>query len=188
MATRCGRLLAAGLVSLGTFAFAAAPLSYPAEAAARVAGHLAGLPRGRTPDLVSTRCTLPANANALVATVLASVNAQRRAKGLAALRPSPVLMQAAQGLACDNAARGGYSHTGVDGSDLRTRLRRVGYRMRVAAENTAFGFDDPDRLVRFWMGSAAHRANILNPGTRDFGLGLAAGSRPAWVLVMGRQG
>jgi uncharacterized protein YkwD len=136
---------------------------------------------------IAKRCTMPANAAAMVARVIGGVNAQRRASGLATLRTSPALMQVAQGHACDNAARGGYSHTGSDGSDLKTRLRRGGYRLRVATENTAYGFDDPNRLVGFWMESSGHRANILNPGTVEIGLGLATGARPAWVLVMARR-
>ncbi len=130
----------------------------------------------------ASRCAAPARAGAMAGAVIAQVNAQRKAKGLGGLRASPKLMKAAQAHACDNAARGGYSHVGSDGSDLSTRLRRTGYKIRVAAENTGLGFDDPARLVAFWMKSPGHRANILNPRVTDVGVGLADGSRPSWVL------
>ncbi len=131
-----------------------------------------------------SRCAAPARAGAMAGAVIAQVNAQRKAKGLGALRQSPKLMKAAQGHACDNASRGGYSHVGSDGSDLSTRIRRTGYKIRVAAENTGLGFDDPARLVAFWMGSSGHRANILNPRVTEVGVGLADGARPSWVLDM----
>jgi uncharacterized protein YkwD len=132
----------------------------------------------------SSRCAAPARAGKMAGAVIAQVNAQRKAKGLGALRASPKLMKAAQAHACDNAARGGYSHVGSDGSDLSTRIRRTGYKIRVAAENTGLGFDDPARLVSFWMNSPGHRANILNPRVTDVGVGLADGARPSWVLNM----
>ncbi len=134
----------------------------------------------------TSRCTPPAGAAKLAGAVIAQVNQQRKSRGLATLRPSGVLARAAQRHACDNAARSSYSHTGSDGSDLSTRLRRAGYKIRVATENTAIGFDEPGRLVNFWMNSPGHRANILNPNTTEIGVGLAAGARPAWVLNMAR--
>ena len=130
----------------------------------------------------ASRCAAPARASAMAGALIAQVNAQRKAKGLGTLRPSAKLMKAAQGHACDNASRGGYSHVGSDGSDLSTRIRRTGYKIRVAAENTGLGFDDPARLVAFWMGSSGHRANMLNPQVTEVGVGLADGARPSWVL------
>ncbi|RSK39003.1 CAP domain-containing protein, partial [Rhodovulum iodosum] len=136
----------------------------------------------------SARCAAPAGIRTARAKVLSAVNRERRARGLAAVTPDRRLRAAAQGQACDNAARGSYSHTGSDGSDLSVRVKRAGFPLRLAVENTARGFDSPERLVAYWMGSPGHRANILNPRTRGFGLGLAAppGDRPHWVLVMGR--
>lgn len=138
----------------------------------------------------SARCTPPSRARAARGAVLAAVNRERRARGLTPLAPDARLTAAAQGQACDNAARGIYSHIGSDGSDLGVRVKREGFPLRLAAENTARGFDSTERLIAFWMGSPDHRKNILNPGMRALGLGLAQppGDRPNWVLVLGRPG
>ena len=128
-------------------------------------------------------CAAPPGAAAARATALAQINAERRAAGLAALAPSAALQRAAQSQACDNAARDQISHVGADGSDLRTRLARVGYGPRVAAENTYMGGADPAATVGFWMRSAGHRSNILLPAAREAGLGLADGARRHWVMV-----
>jgi uncharacterized protein YkwD len=116
--------------------------------------------------------------------VLALVNDQRRRVGVPALRASAVLARAAQDHACDNAARDSHGHVSSDGAKLGERLRRAGYRLQTAAENTGRGFDTPDRLVAFWMASPGHRANLLNPVVREAGLGRAIGPGPHWVLVM----
>ncbi|MEZ5911872.1 MAG: CAP domain-containing protein [Paracoccaceae bacterium] len=137
-------------------------------------------------------CAKPDDLSAMRVGVIAAVNAQRRAHGLPALAPSAKLEKAAQRHACDIAWQQSYSHYGSDGSDLRARVKRAGYRLRMAAENTARGFRSADEVVRFWMQSPKHRANILMRGTRDIGLGQAyhdrSGGKRHWVLVVGKSG
>lgn len=140
-----------------------------------------------TPAPVSSKCATPARAGAEASRVITSVNAQRKAAGLAPVKMSPALMKVAQGHACDNAARGKISHTGSDGSTLTQRLRRQNYLIRTAAENTGWGFANAEVAMNYWMKSPGHRANILNPAMKEIGLGLADGSRPSWVLVLGAR-
>ncbi|PTX46417.1 MULTISPECIES: CAP domain-containing protein [Gemmobacter] len=146
--------------------------------------------RGKTtvvagPAPASASCPRPQGATADEARILAQVNALRAARGLGRLKPSSRLRQVAQAHACDNAARGSYSHTGSDGATLQTRLHRYGYAPRRASENTGYGFDEaPDRLVAFWMNSPGHRANLLDPRVTEAALGLAQGTRSAWVLEL----
>lgn len=140
-----------------------------------------GLPAGA--------CTLPANAPALQDEVLAHLNAQRKAHGLSALRPSQKLEKAAQGHACDNAARRSISHESSDGATLKTRLKKVGYRFRAAAENTGRGFGTAERAVEWWMNSPHHRDNILFHRVREVGIGIAVSDAPDsklhWVINFG---
>lgn len=135
----------------------------------------------------SSRCATPARAGAEASSVIASVNAQRKAAGLSAVKMSPALMKTAQAHACDNAARGGISHVGTDGSNLTQRLRRQNYLIRTAAENTGWGFANAGVAMNYWMKSPGHRANILNPAMKEIGLGLADGPRASWVLVLGAR-
>jgi uncharacterized protein YkwD len=143
------------------------------------------------PGLAQADCLQPANANDLASSVIAGINAQRDAHGLAALRVNAALAKAAQGLACDNAARQGTSHVSSDGSQITQRMRAVGYRFSAAAENTGRGFGSADGAVEWWMGSSGHRANILNANTRDIGVGIAVSDAPDsklhWVVNMGAK-
>jgi len=134
----------------------------------------------------SAQCQSPARANAQIAQLINLVNAERRANGLPVVRASAKLSQVAHAHACDNAAHSSYSHVGSDGSDLSQRLRRGGYRIRIAAENTGWGFDTPERAMNFWMNSPHHRANILLKGITEIGIGLVDGSRPAWVMNLAK--
>ena len=134
-------------------------------------------------------CTVPSNAAALQKEVLANLNAERRAHGLSAFKLSAKLDKAAQGHACDNAKRRSISHDSSDGGTLKTRLRRVGYSFRTAAENTGRGFGTGTRAVDWWMNSPKHRSNILLPKVKEIGIGIALSGAPDsklhWVLNFG---
>ncbi|MGB8813037.1 MAG: CAP domain-containing protein [Paracoccaceae bacterium] len=158
------------------------PIPIKVETKAHVVGVVYPTYPNPGPAPVSAKCASPARESATQAEVLALINAQRRAAGLSALRASPKLSHIAHAHACDNAARGGYSHIGSDGSDLGARLRRGGYKLSVAAENTGWGFDTAAKAVAFWMGSPHHRENILLSNVTEIGVGLADGARPAWVI------
>ncbi|HEX2233284.1 MAG TPA: CAP domain-containing protein [Thermoleophilaceae bacterium] len=74
-----------------------------------------------------------------------------------------------------------FSHVQPGGIGLVTRLRRARYlpgRVWAVGENLAWGmggFDRPRRMVRAWMHSTGHRANILFPAYREVGLGVYPG-------------
>ena len=134
-------------------------------------------------------CIQPADASALQQEVLAHLNAERRAHGLSAFKLSTKLDKAAQGHACDNARRHSISHDSSDGGTLRTRLKRVGYRFRAAAENTGRGFGTGARAVNWWMNSPHHRDNILLGKVNEVGIGIAVSDAPDnklhWVINFG---
>jgi len=133
-------------------------------------------------------CTEPADLAGLRTETLERVNAERLAAGLTALARSDRLERAAQDHACYIARSDRLSHRGSFGTSLRVRLLRVGYRFAMANENLASGLDTPAQVIAGWMGSTAHRANILAGGSRDFGLGAARarGGRVYWVMVSAR--
>lgn len=138
---------------------------------------------------VEARCAVPANAEALQKALLADLNAERTSRGLSPLKLSAKLDKAAQGHACDNAARRSISHDSSDGGTLKTRLRKAGYSFRAAAENTGRGFGTPERAVAWWMNSPKHRTNILFAKMRDVGIGIAVSDAPDsklhWVINFG---
>jgi uncharacterized protein YkwD len=134
-------------------------------------------------------CTTPSNAAELQQEVLAHLNAERKAHGLSAFKLSTKLDKAAQGHACDNARRHSISHDSSDGGTLKTRLKRVGYKYRAAAENTGRGFGTGARAVEWWMNSPKHRGNILLGKVKEVGIGIALSDAPDnklhWVLNFG---
>ena len=138
---------------------------------------------------VQAGCSIPPNADAMQKELLAHLNAERKARGLAALTLSTKLDKAAQGAACDNAKRRSISHVSSDGGTLKTRLRRVGYGFRTAAENTGRGFASGARAVEWWMHSPHHKDNILLRKAREVGVGIAVSAAPDsklhWILVVG---
>jgi uncharacterized protein YkwD len=73
-------------------------------------------------------------------------------------------------------------HIGSDGSTLGVRISREGYVIagEGAAENIAGGFQTPDSVVTAWMGSAGHRANILNAGYEHLGVGYTYQDMPLY--------
>jgi len=121
------------------------------------------------------------------AQVIALTNQQRGANGCAALRTDGRLTAAARAHSTDMVTRDFFSHTGSDGSDFVTREARAGY-SAASAENIAWGWSTADVVVREWMNSPGHRANILNCGNVAVGVGLAKKSdgTPYWTQDFGR--
>ena len=136
-------------------------------------------------------CSVPQASEAMQAEALKAVNAERATHGLRPLTFSRSLDKAAQGAACDNANRHEITHVSSDGSRLKDRLHRVGYRYRSAAENTGRGFRSGTSAVQWWMQSPKHKSNILMRSVREVGLGIALSAAPDnklhWILVMGDE-
>jgi uncharacterized protein YkwD len=114
---------------------------------------------------------------------LCLLNAERRARGLGALRDDSRLDRAAAGHTTDMLRRRYFDHTSPAGSTLVSRLTSVRYISSSIAwsvgENLAWGSGSastPRATVAGWMASAGHRANILNRDYRDIGFGVAAGT------------
>jgi uncharacterized protein YkwD len=109
---------------------------------------------------------------------LCLINRERRARGLRALRMSRTLARPAQRHSADMAARRYFSHTSPAGTTMSARIARSGYtrgRRYVIGENIAWGtgtVSTPASIVRSWMRSPGHRANILSPRYREIGIGV----------------
>lgn len=143
---------------------------------------------GLLTPLSALACTMPAGAEARMAQELAAINAYRRQAGLSAVTPSKTLSKIAQAHACDMKQMGKYSHVGSNGSDLKQRLKAGGYRFRTAVENVG-QFQATTGAAQWWYGSRGHRANLLSPGIREAGLGVALGAdrKYYWVMVGGKS-
>jgi len=114
------------------------------------------------------------------------INQERQKNRLRPLKIVPALEKSAQDHACDNANQRQISHQGSDGSDLRARFRRAGYRFHAGNENVG---NYPATLLMFqaWMNSPGHKANILDRNVTELGVGVAMGedNRHYWVTDSG---
>jgi len=99
------------------------------------------------------------------------VNAERAAAGCRPLVIDQRLVAAAQAHSTDMAVNGYFSHTSLDGRTFGDRILAAGY-PRPAAENIARGQRSAEDVMRDWMRSRGHRANILNCDYVAIGVGL----------------
>ena len=102
------------------------------------------------------------------------INAERAAAGLGPLTVDPILANEAQRFSGVQAQLGKLSHRGTDGTNAGQRLTRAGYRWRFYGENLAAGQTSAEDVVRSWMNSPAHRANVLSPKATQIGIGHTA--------------
>ncbi|MFF5923346.1 CAP domain-containing protein [Streptomyces flavochromogenes] len=117
--------------------------------------------------------------------VVRLVNVERAAAGCKALTVDADLTEAAQEYTDDMAATGNFSHTGTDGSQPQDRIEAAGYTWSRSGENIAKGQADAAAVMDAWMHSPGHRANILNCGFTEIGVGVSTDGGPWWTQDFG---
>jgi uncharacterized protein YkwD len=119
----------------------------------------------------------------LRAATLCLMNAERAARGLGRLQAEPLLGRVAASYARQMVRGQFFDHTSPAGSTMLARIRSTSYLRDVTSwsvgENLAWGSGNlatPRAMVRAWMQSAEHRANLLDRHFADVGIGVAAGA------------
>lgn len=127
------------------------------------------------------------------AATLCLINRERLAHGERALRVNGRLQRAAQAHTQSMAFGDYFEHVGPGGLTPLARMRDAGYISSRGSfqvgENIAWGtlwLASPAAIVRAWMSSPGHRANILNPRYRETGIGVSA--HPPRSLAHGQPG
>jgi uncharacterized YkwD family protein len=69
---------------------------------------------------------------------------------------------------------GYFSHTSPTYGSPFDMMKKFGLSYRYAGENIAKGFSTPSAVVKGWMNSEGHRANILNKNFTKIGVGYVA--------------
>lgn len=81
------------------------------------------------------------------------------------------------------------SHYGSDGSTPWDRVKRSGYKPRVAAENVGTGQISFEEVMRGWKDSPGHNKNLLMPEVEHMGIALVQDPKTEfksyWTLVLG---
>jgi uncharacterized protein YkwD len=119
----------------------------------------------------------------LRSSMLCLINRVRGHYGIGALRENPQLRRSATGHSEDMVEHGYFSHYGPAGSTVGSRVASAGYLARVniyfVGENIGGGIGSNGgsalAVFRAWMHSPPHRANILDPGFHDIGVGVVRG-------------
>jgi uncharacterized protein YkwD len=112
------------------------------------------------------------------------VNRERTRRGLRALRTNGTLQSSASAYARDMVRREFFAHVSPSGETLTERIKDDTRYLAQArgwqiGENLAWGtgtLATPGQIVAGWMASPPHRANILNAGFREMGMGIALGA------------
>ena len=111
----------------------------------------------------------------LPGTLIELTNENRGDNALSVLTENSALDDAAQ-LKADDMAKGSYfAHTSPDGVTPWHWFEDAGYTYAYAGENLAVHFTDSDDVVKAWMNSPGHRANILGSHYTQIGIGSARG-------------
>ncbi len=146
------------------------------------AGALLAAPPALAEQACPAANATPANAakREIIRGTLCQLNRERAHNGLRALKLNKRLARAARRHAHDMARRNYFSHDTLGGGSFVDRIRRAGYlegaRTWTVGENLAWGsqgFSRPRMIMRMWMNSPGHRANILSPSFREIGIGVA---------------
>lgn len=104
------------------------------------------------------------------AEVIRLTNQERVKRGLEPLRIDPQLSRAAEAKARDMMAAQYYDH-----AQWQRFIRTSGYNYCSAGENLALNFTDASELVNAWLGSPAHRDNLLKSRYREIGVAVVRG-------------
>ncbi len=120
------------------------------------------------PPAQATPKAAPPDLHAIEARVIEKTNSQRIRHGLRPLRVDVRLLRSARRHAA-----------------WMTNSRSMVHTTAAVAENIAMGQHSSEEVIRAWMNSSGHRANILNPGhTR---IGVAAYTTPDGTIFWCQQ-
>lgn len=119
------------------------------------------------------------NVPQIAQTTLCLINAERAAEGLSPVAEQAQLTKASVDFSALMVSEHFFAHVSPDGSELTDRLTASGYLGHpgswMVGENIAWGeayLATPANIVKAWMNSPPHRANILNGDFEEIGLGI----------------
>ena len=117
------------------------------------------------------------------------INQYRSEKGLKPLVLNADLTEAAKAHSRDLAKWDRISHYGSDGSNPWDRVKRTGYKARLAAENVGTGQVSFDEVMKGWKDSPGHNKNLLLADAKEMGIALVQDPKTEfksfWTLVIG---
>lgn len=107
--------------------------------------------------------------------ILVLVNSERGKENLPSLTLKPELTIAATKKGADMFDKNYWAHISPTGTTPWQFITDSGYQYVYAGENLAKSFDNSDEVVKAWMNSSTHRANIMKKEYTDIGLAVMNG-------------
>ena len=119
--------------------------------------------------------------------VIDLTNAERTAAGLAPLRANEKLFAAARGHSANMAKQDKLDHE-LDEKTPADRVKAAGYEFGRTGENIAWNQKTPADVLKAWMASDGHQANILNDEYTEIGVAVSANDKGEryWTQVFGK--
>nr|WP_314473426.1 CAP domain-containing protein [uncultured Capnocytophaga sp.] len=121
--------------------------------------------------------------------MLALINQQRQKgcncgntyyKAVPPLKWNSTLEKVAKAHSDDMRRRNTMTHYGKNGETPGNRLSKAGYKCSTWAENVAMGQQNEEEVMKSWLSSPGHCANIMNPNVTEVG---AAHSGDYWTQL-----
>ncbi|WP_341347961.1 CAP domain-containing protein [Paenibacillus sp. FSL H3-0469] len=111
------------------------------------------------------------NASSYTQQVVALVNKERAAAGLAPVSALDSLNKVAAAKAADMRSNNYFSHTSPTYGSPFDMMSAFGITYKAAGENIAMGQKTPQEVMTAWMNSPGHKANILSANFNYIGVG-----------------
>ena len=137
------------------------------------------------PDQVVTVPTGDVGVLAIEEEIVRLVNEEREKYSLAPLSLDWELSRVARFKSKDMRDRGYFSHQSPTYGSPFEMIRAFGLSYRSAGENIARGYKSAEQVVKAWMASSGHRANILNKSFTKIGAGFAANGNYFTLMLIG---
>jgi len=137
----------------------------------------------------SAKCVTSDDAERMSTQVLHLVNLERGVEGLPPLVLDPVLEGVAEDFACRMIDEGFFAHRDPGtGEGVSERAAAAEYPYLSIGENLAAGQVSAAEVMRVWMESPSHRANILDPSWEEIGIAVRFGGEYSvyWVQEFGQ--
>jgi uncharacterized YkwD family protein len=121
---------------------------------------------------------VPTAASTFASQVVALVNQERSKVGLKALKSNSALASMAMVKAKDMKNKNYFDHNSPTYGSPFNMMQKFGITYRYAGENIAMGQRTPAEVMKDWMNSPGHKANIMNKNYSSIGVAYYSGE---WV-------
>jgi uncharacterized YkwD family protein len=118
--------------------------------------------------------------------VVELTNQERAKNGLKPLALDTELSKVAREKSRDMQSKGYFSHTSPTYGSPFDMMKKFGISYQSAGENIAMGQRTPEEVVKAWMNSSGHRANILNSSYTHIGVGHVANGNYWTQMFIGK--